>query len=174
MNKREDNIYFAKVFGGAALLIALLFLIFFLVGCTTQKKAVKYFNKHELVGADYCSVKHPCKDSVRETIRLIKGKPVITVHDSIIYSNDTNKVKKYVVKYVTKMVTKVDTLRYDRIIHQTDKAKEQLLQSQLSGISEQLKESKAKVNNRTKWALCGWLWVILLIIWQIVRKYFKF
>jgi uncharacterized integral membrane protein len=173
MNKREDNIYFAKVFGGAALLIALLFLIFFLVGCTTQKKAVKYFNKHELVGADYCSVKHPCKDSVHESLRYVIGEPVVTVHDSIIYDTATNTVQKVVVKYITKSILQVDTVYKDKVVYQTDKA-------QITVINEQLTQSKQQAANAAKsakkwrtWAAYTSISLLLLVLAIALYIYIK-
>lgn len=173
MHRREDNIYFAKVFGGAVVLIALLFLIFFMTGCTTQNKAVKYFNKHELVGAEYCSVKHPCKDSVHESLRYVIGEPVVTIHDSLIYDTVTNTVQKVVVKYITKSILQVDTVYKDKVVYQTDKAQISVIQGQLAQSKQQAINAVKSAKKWRVWAIYTSISLILLVLVIAVHTYLK-
>jgi hypothetical protein len=60
METKNDNLGCSLILGVALLV---LFLGFLLTGCTTQRKAVKYFDNHGFAAAQYCAGAYPVKDS---------------------------------------------------------------------------------------------------------------
>lgn len=55
-------------------------IVFGVTSCTTERNAIKYFDKHQLVAADYCAGKYPViptyikgKDSIIEKTVEVKG-----------------------------------------------------------------------------------------------------
>jgi len=55
-------------------------IVFGVTSCTTERKAIKFLNKHPLVAADYCASKYPVvptyikgKDSIIEKTVEVKG-----------------------------------------------------------------------------------------------------
>lgn len=189
MHRREDNIYFAKVFGGAVVLIALLILIFFLTGCTTSKKvttftfakknkefshqlAQKVFNASDSLSANYCFLHYPCPDSVSKEIKYIPGVPV---HDTefIAYDCDSaiKAAKGKVVKIPIYITSRVDTEKIVSHYFQTDKAElrdaqykcNELLtkkDAQFSAIQGQLTKSKQQADSAVKSAKKWRVWAI--------------
>src|SRR5690606_11120755 len=57
------------------ILLALIFTFFvcLLFGCTTQKKAVNYFNSHPNIAAEYCGDKFPPKTEYKEGKTIVKS-----------------------------------------------------------------------------------------------------
>lgn len=51
--------------------LVVLLLLLCCMGCTTQRKAINYFNTHELVAATYCAAKFPTTDSIVTRIDTI-------------------------------------------------------------------------------------------------------
>ena len=138
-----------------------------LVGCTTSHKASKYMVKHPVVGATYCEVYHPCKDSVSEVVRYLAGEVVVdTIDNSHTDSFTTIRDKvitKYVVRYKTITQIKTDTVTSIRTIYQTDKGANLLLQN----AKEQIIAKNKAINKRNTWVLglsLSWLLLILILL----------
>lgn len=141
-------------------ILALLLLGF--ASCTTAHKASKYMVKHPVVGSTYCTVYHPCKDSVSEIVKYLEGETIIDTIDNSHTDSFTNTITniKYVVRYKTITQIKTDTVTSIRTIYQTDKSANLLLQN-----AKQLIVAKDKqLHNRTRvafWLALSWLLVIL-------------
>ena len=174
MDNRTDNKYFAKLLLLVVAALIGLFLAFGMSGCVTQHKVAKYLDKHPIVGTEYCEAKHPCKDSVHESIRYVEGEPIITVHDSLVYDTVTNTVQKVVVKYVTKTLTRIDTVYNDKVVYQTDKAKETLLQAKLATATQQNATHAANAVKWRKWAIWGLIALVMLALFDAMYIYYKF
>lgn len=174
MDRTQQHNY-VKVVAISVLVAALLALVMAsLSGCVTQHKVAKYLDKHPIVGTEYCEAKHPCKDSVHESIRYVEGDPIITIHDSLVYDTVTNTVQKVVVKYVTKTLTRVDTVYNDRVVFQTDKAKETLLQAKLATATKQNATHAANAVKWRKWAIWALIALIMLVLFDAMYIYYKF
>jgi hypothetical protein len=134
-------------------------------GCkTTAHKASDYMVKHPVVGATYCTVYHPCKDSVSEIVKYLEGETIVDTidnsHTDTFVTEHTNIKYRTVVKYKTITQIKTDTVTSIRTIYQTDKSANLLLQN-----AKQLIVAKDKqLHNRTRiafWLALSWLLVIL-------------
>lgn len=133
--------------------------------CTTAHKASKYMVKHPVVGATYCTVYHPCKDSVSEVVRYMEGELRIDTIDNSHVDSFTNTITnvKYVVRYKTITQTKTDTVTSIRTIYQTDKSAVELLQN----AKEQIISKNKAINKRNTWVLglsLSWLLFILILL----------
>jgi len=158
----------------------------------TQQLAQDIFNKNDSLSADYCANNHPCKDSVYTQTVYVPGVPVIDTQWIPYNCDSAIKAGVKVIKIPIYHTTKVDTAKILEKVYQTDKAKLEQQQyecnaklsskqaeidatkHQLSGISERLKASEAKVDSRTKWAWIGWVIIAMFVVLQILRSYFKF
>lgn len=143
--------------------------------CTTTRKAIKHFDAHPAIAADYCMVRYPCKDSVSDRIVYKEGETV-TVRDTVtntetLVSNDTVFTTKTV--YRQKETVKHDTVESTRIIYQTDKAAQYALQARYDSCSKSAGNYTTKYKTAAKWSLIGWGLVIGLIAIAIVRLYLK-
>ena len=157
-----------KMFASLVLLFGIMLgIVATFSGCTTAHKASRYMVKHPVVGATYCTVYHPCKDSVSEVVKYMEGETIVdTIDNSHTDSFTTIRdkvVTKYVIKYKTITQIKTDTVTSIRTIYQTDKSANLLLQN-----AKQLIIAKDKqLHNRTRiafWLGMSWLLFILCIL----------
>jgi ATP-dependent Zn protease len=136
-------------------------------GCTTAHKASRYMVKHPVVGATYCTVYHPCKDSVSEVVKYLQGEVITdTINNSHTDSFTTIRdrvVTKYVVRYKTITKIKTDTVTSIRTIYQTDKSANLLLQNAKAQIISKDKAIKSR-NTWVFWLGLSWLLFILGIL----------
>lgn len=157
-----------------------------------QQLAQDIFNKNDSLSADYCANNHPCKDSVYTQTVYVPGIPVIDTQWLPFDCDSAIQAGVKVIKIPIYRIVKVDTAKLIEKVYQTDKAKLEQQQyecnaklsskqaeidatkHQLSGISDKLKQSDAKVNTRTKWAWAGWVIIAMFIALQILRSYLKF
>lgn len=156
----------------------ILFLLI-LTGCTTQKKASKYFNNHPDQLAPICAEKFPVKDSLvtRDSIRFdtlfIEGEPVI-LKDSFYIKGDT------VVKVITKECSKVQaiykTVTKDSIHYVENTARAKVLENAIEAGNKKIKQigdslTKAEDKIKHKNKLIWWLIIVVAIesLW-IFRK----
>lgn len=149
-----------------------LYLIFGLIcgftSCTTSHKASKYMVKHPVVGATYCEVYHPCKDSVSVLTKYMEGEVRIdTIDNSHVdtFTSHTTKIQ-YVVRYKTITRIKTDTVTSIRTIYQTDKACVELLRN----AKEMIVAKDKQLHQRTRiafWLALSWL---LFILGWLVRS----
>lgn len=135
--------------------------------CTTAHKASRYMVKHPVVGATYCTVYHPCKDSVSLITKYMEGELRIdTIDNSHTDSFTTIRdrvITKYVVRYKTITQIKTDTVTSIRTIYQTDKGANLLLQN----AKEQIISKNKAINKRNTWVLglsLSWLLLILILL----------
>ena len=135
--------------------------------CTTAHKASRYMVKHPVVGATYCTVYHPCKDSVSLITKYMEGELRIdTIDNSHTDSFTTIRdrvVTKYVVRYKTITQIKTDTVTSIRTIYQTDKSAVELLRN----AKEQIISKNKAINKRNTWVLglsLSWLLFILILL----------
>ena len=137
-----------------------------IASCTTAHKASKYMVKHPVVGATYCEVYHPCKDSVSEVVRYLAGEVVVDTIDNSHTDTFTNTVTstRTIIKYRTVVKIKTDTVTSIRTIYQTDKASELLLQN-----AKQLIVVKDKqLHQRTRIAFwLGMSWLLFILGWLV-------
>ena len=148
-------------------MVALLF-----SSCTTSHKASKYMVKHPVVGATYCEVYHPCKDSVSEVVRYLAGETIIDTIDNSHTDTFTNTVTntRTIIKYKTITQIKTDTVTSIRTIYQTDKSANLLLQN-----AKQLIVAKDKqLHNRTRIAFwLGLSWLLVILGWLVRALWFN-
>lgn len=155
-----------KMFLSAVLLLGVMALIVAaLPGCTTAYKASRYMVKHPVVGATYCEVYHPCKDSVSLITKYLEGELRIdTIDNSHVDSFISERTNiRTVVKYKTITKIKTDTVRTDKIVFQTDKKAIELLQNAKAQIIAKDKQ----LHNRTRiafWLGMSWLLFILGVL----------
>lgn len=134
-------------------------------GCTTAHKASKYMVKHPVVGATYCTVYHPCKDSVSLITKYMEGELRIdTIDNSHVDSFISERTNtRNIIKYRTVVKIKTDTVTSIRTIYQTDKGANLLLQN----AKEQIASKNKAINKRNTWVLglsLSWLLLILILL----------
>lgn len=157
-----------KMFASLVLLFGIMLgIVGVFSGCTTAHKASRYMVKHPVVGATYCTVYHPCKDSVSEVVRYLQGEVITDTidnsHVDTITSVRDRVVTKYVIKYKTITQIKTDTVTSIRTIYQTDKGANLLLQN----AKEQITSKNKAINKRNTWVLglsLSWLLLILILL----------
>jgi endoglucanase Acf2 len=157
-----------KMFASLVLLFGIMLgIVGVFSGCTTAHKASRYMVKHPVVGATYCTVYHPCKDSVSLITKYMEGELRIdTIDNSHTDSFTTIRdkvVTKYVVRYKTITQIKTDTVTSIRTIYQTDKACVELLRN----AKEQIISKNKAINKRNTWVLglsLSWLLLILILL----------
>lgn len=161
----------SKLFGAIWVAISLLAIAFVIAiaGCTTQHKAVKYFDKHVILATEYCSSKYPCVDSVHQLVTYLQGEPIYTTDSFVTYIVDTVNNEKIITKYITKTITVHDTLVKEKVIYQTDKQ----LQPKLTASQSQAATYKASAIKWRKRAAYGFGLLFLLIAAISVRTYYK-
>ena len=144
-------------------ILALLLLGF--ASCTTAHKASRYMVKHPVVGVTYCTVYHPCKDSVSEIVKYLEGETIIDTIDNSHTDSFTNTITntRTLIKYRTITQIKTDTVTSIRTIYQTDKSANLLLQNAKAMIVAK----DAIIHNRTRitfWLALSWLVFILGVL----------
>jgi len=157
-----------KMFASLVLLFGIMLgIVGLFSGCTTAHKASRYMVKHPVVGATYCTVYHPCKDSVSEVVKYLQGEVITDTidnsHTDTITSVRDKVVTKYVVRYKTITQIKTDTVTSIRTIYQTDKSANLLLQN----AKAQILQKDRQLHNRTRiafWLGLSWLLFILGIL----------
>ena len=160
-----------KMFASLVLLFGIMLgIVAVFSGCTTAHKASKYMVKHPVVGATYCTVYHPCKDSVSLITKYMEGELRIdTIDNSHTDSFTTIRDKvitKYVVRYKTITQIKTDTVTSIRTIYQTDKGANLLLQN----AKEQIIAKNKAINKRNTWVLGLSLSWLLFFLGVAVRS----
>ena len=124
-------------------------IVFGVASCTTERKAIKFLNKHPFVAADYCANKFPViptyikgKDSIIEKTVEVKG-------DSIPYppneKGEVIKVKCPDAKVVTRDVYRTDTITKENT------AKLSALQQRYNNLDKQYAITKDKLTDARKW-----------------------
>lgn len=166
-NTPEENKDIVKGLIFGLLLIALMAVIA-MSSCTTSRKATSYMIKHPAVGADYCAVQWPCKDSVFERILIKEGETIVKVdsftNTDTVVAVDTVFITK--TKIVRRDIAVHDTVERTRVIYQTDKAKQAALVIAAQKLSH-------RYHKAVIWALMGWGIIMLLIVIVAGRWYFK-
>lgn len=89
-------------------------IVFGVTSCTTERKAIKFLDKHPLVAADYCAGKYPVvptyikgKDSVIEKTVTVKGDSIPCPPNE---KGEVVKVKCPDAKVITRDVYRTDTI----------------------------------------------------------------
>lgn len=139
-----------------------------LVGCTTAHKASKYMVKHPVVGATYCEVYHPCKDSVSEVVRYLAGEVVVDTidnsHVDTIVTEHTNIKYRTIIKYKTITQIKTDTVTSIRTIYQTDKSNVELLRN----AKELIVAKDSAIHKRNSWVFgLALSWLLFILGWLV-------
>lgn len=153
-------------------LIALTVILTWLTGCTTQRKAEKYYQKHPEKLAEKCADEFPVKDSIIvidsvhfDTLYL-EGEPVI-LKDSFFIKGDT--IIKQITKECPKVQTITKTVTHDSIIYRRDIAYETTLDYTIQELKQEVGKFIAKYEatkeGRDKWR--KWC----LITWAICAVY---
>lgn len=117
--ERTDKQFRATFIGVAMLIIGGLFAVHCLIGCTTERRAVKWFNKHEPKRAEMCHLFYPCQDSVHTEYRYLEGETQYIKGDTAFTESVTHDT---VTQTITKRILRVDTVYKDKVVYQTDKA----------------------------------------------------
>jgi hypothetical protein len=171
----------------------LIFCIFWYVlyGCTTQKKAIRYFDNNNTEAADYCADRFP----IRETVDTIEVQDTALLYqyevefnhlshllDSLLIANcDTVYVDRIIqvikklpskpeIKYIVK--SQENTARSQVILDSCNKMSS-LLNKKLDKEVEKVKvltdkcEKYKRQRNRYLW------WVLLLIVWTLRKPIIK-
>lgn len=172
MKNKEFNLANYVCVGAAVLL-----LMFFLFGCTTERKATRYFNEHGYKAAQYCAAAFPVKtDSV-----FLPGKPIIKSDttflpgDSIPCPPQKPGAAPPVVHCPPSLVIRDTIIQRDTLrITKENPAKDSIIAGQAKQISEQgirLQIAEDKASHR------GWLmwgtWVVLAVAiagWIFVKS----
>lgn len=153
----------------------LLIIVLFVCSCTTQKKAIRYFNENENIASTYCADKYPVKTDtlvivetdttlLKEYINQIDS---IEIHDTICL--EYREKIKYIVKQNPPIVKTIT-------IEKENTAKIKSLQFQLEDKTKRIYQLEAKVaqlkhSNKAKIAII--LFLILILVAFIVGKYVK-
>lgn len=154
------------------LMVVLIIIMTWMVSCTTQRKAERFYKKHPDKLAQKCAETFPVKDSivVIDSVHFdtlyIEGEPVI-IRDSFFIKGDT------IVRQITKECPKVQTItkviRHDSIIYRRDAAYEATLEHELAAKETALGALQSKYDDtkdaRNKWRL----WC--LITWGIIAAF---
>jgi len=138
-----------------------------LCGCTTAHKAVRYMDKHKVVGVEYCMVRYPCLDSVHESILYKEGR-VDTIEGETIILNKDSVIEHVTTKYIKvkcpDRLVRTDTVFLDKVVYQTNKENAVLLQSQI----EQTFTANAKVDMwRKRFFMALSALGIIVLLWGI-------
>ncbi len=150
-------------------------ILIFLYSCTTQKKAINYFNNNEDVASTYCANKYPVQTDTMVIVQTdttllkeyIKEIDSIEIHDTICLQYK-EKIK-YIIKNnppITKTITieKENTARVKSLQIQIEK-KDQFIY--------QLNDEKNKYKSRYKILLSILLFLIVLLFIYAYTKYIK-
>jgi hypothetical protein len=150
-----------------------LILSLFVISCTTQKKAVRYFNENEPIASKYCADKYPVKTDTlviveHDTTLLkeyIKDIDSIEIHDTICL--EYREKIKYIIKNnppVIKTITieKENTARIKSLQFENEDKQKRIYK--LEAKNDLLKK---RANNY----MAIILFLLLIIISYIVRKF---
>lgn len=142
-------------------------IVFGVTSCTTERKAIKYFDKHQLVAADYCASKYPViptyikgKDSIIEKTVEVKG-------DSIpCPPNEKGEVVK--VKCPDAKLVYQERWRTDTVVKENT-AKLSALQLRYNDLDKQHAIQSDKLSEARKWRV--WFFVLagLLGVYALLR-----
>lgn len=166
-----------------------------LFGCTTQNKAIKFFDKKKPIAAKYCADRFPIKETI-DTI-IIEDTAVIEMYErefdymyryidsllsikvdtqsrkDIMYIVDRLPAPPPVTKYVTKIVE--NTARYQVILDSCSKYSDSLTQA-LAHKDKQIEQALSVIKHQTEVAdkykrqRNRNLWWILLLLAIVLRK----
>ena len=138
-----------------------------LFGCiTTSHKASKYMVKHPVVGATYCEVYHPCKDSVSVLTKYMEGELRIDTIDNSHTDTFTNysTSTRTLIKYRTVVKIKTDTVTSIRTIYQTDKSNVELLRN----AKELIVAKDSAIHKRNTWVFgLALSWLLFILGWLV-------
>lgn len=143
-------------------------IVLLVIGCTTEKKATKYMQKHPEVSAKLCAETYPVKESVivRDSVHFdtlyVDGEPVF-VRDTVYTKGDT--VIKVIEKKCPQNQTIVKTINHDSIIVRENTAQIanlqniiNNLQSEINSRDETIAAQDATIKTKNKW-----IWWLLLV-----------
>ena len=161
INRESSRQYFGLL-GSVALLLAMLWFIFSLTSCTTEKRASKYYYKHTKKGIElavkildnpdstsfgrndslassYAANRYPCKDSVHTVVKYLPGKPQLIPGEKEYINIDCDSLRKATgkdgkIKVYVPTYLRVDTNSITSEIYQTDKAKYNALEAKLTSV----------------------------------------
>jgi len=134
-------------------LIQILIILIVFTSCYTAKQAqrdiIKADLNHPIVTSGFCAEKFPVKESVKETIKFLKGETIVktntvTVDCDSIVSNEKidNKVS---VKYNT--IYRTDTVFKEKIVFQENIAKVSNLELKVKEKDKSIAEKDNKIND---------------------------
>ena len=75
---------FEEILAMIGWIIAVMFFLSVLASCTTERKAVNYFNKHPELSAKFCGDAYPVKSEYKPGETIIKRDTVIVSSDSVL------------------------------------------------------------------------------------------
>jgi hypothetical protein len=150
-----------------------LILSLFVISCTTQKKAVRYFNENEPIASKYCADKYPVKTDTlviveHDTTLLkeyIKDIDSIEIHDTICL--EYREKIKYIIKNNPPIIKTIT-------IEKENTAKIKSLQFDNDDKLKKIYKLEAKneiLKKRTQNYLIFILFLLLMIIGYIAKKY---
>lgn len=149
--------------------LLILFLIYSLTSCTTERKATKYFNNHLEKLAPLCVETFPPKDSTvtKDSIRFdtlyIEGEPVI-LKDSFYIKGDT------VVRVITKECPKVQTViktEIKEVTHYVENtAKVKVLENVIANDNKTIQKQAGQIEDRDNKikGKNGWIWKLIIVV----------
>lgn len=149
--------------------------LIFLYSCTTQKKAIKYFNDNENIASNYCAEKYPVQTDTMVIVQTDTTllKEYITEIDSIEITDTICLEYKEKIKYIIKNnppITKTIT------IEKENTAKIKVLQLKIDEKDKliyDLNADKKKYENRSNKLISILIFLLILILIYIYAKYFK-
>lgn len=135
-------------------------IVFGVTSCTTERKAIKYLDKHPLVAADYCASKYPVvptyikgKDSIIEKTVEVKGDSIPCPPNE---KGEVIKVKCPDAKLVYQNVYRTDTITKENT------AKLSALQIRYNDLDKQHAIQSDKLIRANKWR--AWFFVLAVLV----------
>lgn len=170
--ERPNEHYWRTVSLTAEVAGLIVFVLAYCTGCTTERKAKAWFDKHEPKKANMCHIEYPCIDSVHTEYKYVQGDTQYIQGDTVYaLSHDT------VMQTVTKRVVRVDTVYKDKVTYQTDKAELSVLQAKYNEQTEHAIQISVQRDNAVKsavkwrnWALGSIGFILIALAGFIVGK----
>lgn len=156
-------------------------LLILLFSCTTERKAVKYFDKHQDVAGNYCNKKFPVLPIVDTVIVAYDSTAFDAVYNEMLkfvdsllslpkdtaYVHDTLKIKGRI-RYVL-IPCKDSTVTLIRTVE--NKAKIAALEAEKKDLEKQVYHLKTKGNGRLL-IIFGLVAFLILLLAMLARKWF--
>lgn len=151
----------------------LFIIVIFLYSCTTQKKAINYFNNNEEVAANYCANKYPIGTDTMVIVEhdttilkeYIKEIDSLEIHDTICL--ELKEKIKYIIKNNPPVVKTIT-------IEKENTAKLKALQIKIESkdkLIDDLNAERKKYKSQSKSRLAIILWLLLILVGFIAAKF---